>query len=919
MTDRHVSRLSSAVSATSTTVALLATVVMLGWLFDFAPLTRKGAGLPPMEMNTAVGTMLCAVALLALGRERHGRVASVLAFTCSAVGTAIGFAYLWEYASRRSLGIDGLFVPAGVETVQVTWASATMLSATGCGLLLLWGRRVVASQWCALIVGLFCAFALETWIYDALKISNIPDLFAIGAPTFAAFVLLSAGLLAARGHQGIMGVFFGNRPGGLMSRRLWLPLVVLSVAGGTFAESVEGTILTPRTDSPTLVLWFVLLSTILIWLNARSLDRLDETLRQTIQERAVAERVLRRQASLFDQSYEGLVISQVDGPITFWNRGAHQLYGFSDLEAMGRVPHELLSTTVAGGVTALHEQLKREHHWEGELRHLRKDGRELIVDTRMTLVTDEGGAFIVAASRDITERVRAESAVRDSERRFREIAEWLPQLVWTCEADGWCDFLSQRWIDYTGSTLAREVGYGWLNQIHPDDQQRLMTAWKASVDTGTEFRIEFRIRRHDGAFRWFDTRALPLRDEKGQIVKWFGSNTDIENERAIREALRSNEERLALALEINETAAWDFDITTNEVHRSVEHDRIFGYETLQPVWTFEHFITHVAADDRDRIRRRFERTLTSPVDAWSFDCRIQRLDGQTRWIAVRGRSRRGEDGAIRTLSGVVQDVTDRKQIEEEITRLNTDLEGRVEQRTQELEVANRELEAFSYSVSHDLRAPLRTVDGFSQAILEDFGEELPAEGQRYLRVIREGAQRMGRLIDDLLSFSRLSRQPLNARPVDMRELACDSWHEVTAQHECEGAEVIIEGLPASAGDPALLRQVWLNLLSNALKYSRGRTPPRVHVGSRRENGHDVFYVRDNGTGFDMQYAHKLFGVFQRLHRSEDFEGTGVGLAVVQRIIHRHGGRIWADAVVDRGATFFFTLGPDGDHREQPSS
>jgi PAS domain S-box-containing protein len=897
-------------------------VYIFGWLLKTPPLTLPSAGLPPMELSTAVGALLCAIALQALGRERHGRAASVLAFVCSVIAAAIGLASLLEHLQLAELRLNAIPLAAAGEALTMTLATSIMLFATGCGLLLLCGRRVVAAQWCALIVALFCAFSLQTWIYFKIEIlTKFPDLFIIGPPTFAAFVLLSGGLLAARGHQGIMAVFFGNRPGGLMSRRLWLPLVVLAVAGGTFTEWVEVKewIGNARIDSPTLVLWFVLLSTILIWLNARSLDRLDDTLRQTIQERAIAERVLRRQASLFDQSYEGLVISQVEGPITFWNRGAHQLYGFSDLEAMGRVPHELLSTTVAGGVTALHDQLKREHHWEGELRHLRKDGRELIVDTRMTLVTDEGGAFIVAASRDITERVRAESAVRDSERRFREIAEWLPQLVWTCEADGWCDFLSQRWIDYTGSTLAREVGYGWLNQIHPDDQQQLMTSWKASVDTGTEFRIEFRIRRHDGAFRWFDTRALPLRDERGQIVKWFGSNTDIEDERAIRETLRSNEERLALALEINQTAAWDFDITTNEVHRSVEHDRIFGYEALQPVWTFEHFIAHVAPDERDRIRRRFERTLTSPVDAWSFDCRIQRCDHELRWIAVRGRSRRDEDGAIRTLSGVVQDVTDRKQIEEEITRLNTDLEGRVEQRTQELEAANRELEAFSYSVSHDLRAPLRTVDGFSQAVLEDFGEELPAEGQRYLRIIRDGAQRMGRLIDDLLSFSRLSRQPLNARPIDMRELACDSWQEINAHQECAGAEVVIETLPLSAGDPALLRQVWLNLLSNALKYSRGRKPPRVYVGSRRENGHDIFYVRDNGTGFDMQYAHKLFGVFQRLHRSEDFEGTGVGLAVVQRIIHRHGGQIWADAVIDKGATFFFTLGPDGDHREQPSS
>jgi light-regulated signal transduction histidine kinase (bacteriophytochrome) len=168
---------------------------------------------------------------------------------------------------------------------------------------------------------------------------------------------------------------------------------------------------------------------------------------------------------------------------------------------------------------------------------------------------------------------------------------------------------------------------------------------------------------------------------------------------------------------------------------------------------------------------------------------------------------------------------------------------------------------------------------------------------------------MGRLIDDLLSFARLSRLPLNARPIDMRTLACDAWSEVVSQQR-RNADIVIDRLPAASGDPSLVKQVWLNLLSNALKYTRGREPARVHVGSLRQDGREVYFVRDNGTGFDMQYAHKLFGVFQRLHRSEEFEGTGVGLAVVQRVVHRHGGRIWAEAAPDEGATFYFTLESD---------
>jgi light-regulated signal transduction histidine kinase (bacteriophytochrome) len=229
------------------------------------------------------------------------------------------------------------------------------------------------------------------------------------------------------------------------------------------------------------------------------------------------------------------------------------------------------------------------------------------------------------------------------------------------------------------------------------------------------------------------------------------------------------------------------------------------------------------------------------------------------------------------------------------------------ERTAELESANKELEAFSYSVSHDLRSPLRTVDGFSQAVLEDYGPQIPVEGRRYLQTIRDGAQRMGVLIDDLLTFSRLSRLPLHKQGVDMAKMARATFAELDSDKEGRKIELKIGELPRVHGDPALLKQVWVNLLSNAMKYTRKREAAIIEVGSKRENGAVICFVADNGTGFDMQYAHKLFGVFQRLHRTDEFEGTGVGLAIVQRVIHRHGGRVWAEATEGKGATFYFTL------------
>jgi PAS domain S-box-containing protein len=238
------------------------------------------------------------------------------------------------------------------------------------------------------------------------------------------------------------------------------------------------------------------------------------------------------------------------------------------------------------------------------------------------------------------------------------------------------------------------------------------------------------------------------------------------------------------------------------------------------------------------------------------------------------------------------------------------LERRVAERTAELEAANRELEAFSYSVSHDLRAPLRAVDGFSRILLDDHAASLDGDARRYLDLVRGGTQQMGRLIDDLLAFSRLSRQDLGRRLIQPAALARQALEQLEVDRAGRSVEIAIDDMPEASADPSLVRQVYVNLLSNALKFTRARSPAHIRAGSLHQNGTPVYFVRDNGVGFDMAYVDKLFGVFQRLHRSEDYEGTGVGLAIVQRIVHRHGGRIWAEGAVDQGATVFFTL-PEG--------
>ncbi|MBI4788448.1 MAG: GAF domain-containing protein [Chloroflexi bacterium] len=265
---------------------------------------------------------------------------------------------------------------------------------------------------------------------------------------------------------------------------------------------------------------------------------------------------------------------------------------------------------------------------------------------------------------------------------------------------------------------------------------------------------------------------------------------------------------------------------------------------------------------------------------------------------------------------IARQVADQMAIALEQARLRDELEGhahelesRVTERTAELENSNRELEAFSYSVSHDLRAPLASIDGFSRIVLDDFGPQLPDEAQRFLNLIHQNAVAAGELIDGLLRFSRLSRQALNQRTVAPADLVRQVLDDLASQQDGRHVEVVIGELPECEADPVLLKQVWVNLISNALKFTRQRAVAKLEIGSQACEGEEVaYFVKDNGVGFDREQADKLFGVFQRYHDAEDYEGTGVGLAIVERIVRRHGGRVWAEAQVDQGATFYFTLG-----------
>jgi signal transduction histidine kinase len=353
---------------------------------------------------------------------------------------------------------------------------------------------------------------------------------------------------------------------------------------------------------------------------------------------------------------------------------------------------------------------------------------------------------------------------------------------------------------------------------------------------------------------------------------------------------------------------WELDPETGEGTWTEEAARIHDLEPSDRITVEQGLSFYEGAS-----RKRIEQAVTDAVEhgtRYELELELTSDRGVRKWIRTIGQPV-VEGGRVVQVRGSFQDITRHKRIKEEILRLNRELEDRVRERTAQLEAANADLEAFAYSVSHDLRAPLRAIRGFLEILLEDHGRHLGAEGERLCTIINDRARDMGALIDALLSLSRVGQAELKRLSCSMDELLRTAYHQVTTPEQRQRIDLRVSSLPPALGDPALLQLVWTNLLGNAVKFSAARSRPVIEVRSEHRDGEVEYILQDNGAGFDMRHADKLFTVFQRLHRQREFAGTGAGLAIVHRIVPRHGGRIRAEAEPDSGATFRFTL-PDGD-------
>jgi PAS domain S-box-containing protein len=496
---------------------------------------------------------------------------------------------------------------------------------------------------------------------------------------------------------------------------------------------------------------------------------------------------------------------------------------------------------------------------------------------------------------------------RAGEERRRLVFSQLRIGTWEFDLDQRNLRNSREALDLLGGPEQAEVAgeAGFLALVWDKDRERVRQAFAAALLGDGPYATEFRVRWADGQSRWIATHATFMRDEAGRRLRLVGIHQDVSERKRAEAALRDSEERLSLAVEAARLGTWDWEYASSRVAHSATARSLLGIagEAELDLGAFD-----LAIDERDRERVQEARAIAAHTAAGLvIEFRARWSDGSAHWLRCWSLPRRDAGGAAAGQVGMVQDITELKLGEDQIRERNLELEARVAARTEMLRLANHELEAFTYSVSHDLRAPLRAIDGFSAALIEDYADRLDQAGCDHLTRVRLAAQRMGELIDDLLGLSRVSLSQLQTASCDLSAIAGEVADALGHSHPGRRIEFAIAPGVQVVADGRLLRIALENLLGNAVKFSARRDPARIEFGERSKDGARVLFIADNGAGFDMAHAGKLFAPFQRLHQASEFPGTGVGLAIVQRIIHRHGGTVWAESLVDAGTTVSFTL------------
>lgn len=647
-------------------------------------------------------------------------------------------------------------------------------------------------------------------------------------------------------------------------------------------------------------------------------------------QRGRADRALVENAALLDtllaSTTDAVYAKDLDGRYILFNRAASEVVGTTPEAAIGRDDSELFPPESAAEIRALDLRIMREGHPSTVEEHVTTpDGERRVFLTTKGPLRDPSGEVIglFGIARDVTDLKQAESELHERSERLRMALDLTRQGVWDY------DVLTDRLV--RSPAYAAMIGADprtfsettdeWRERIHPDDRADALAAFTACLEGETDaYRAEYRLRRVDGTYVWLSVvGAVAERDAEGTPLRMIGTYMDVTERVAAAEELQRAELRFRQTLDSMMEGAqivgfdWSYLYANDAFVKQSKYNRdeimagtVLGlYPGIEQTPVYAAYRT--CFDERIPVRMENEFRFPDGSVGW-FELLFQPVPEGIFILSNEITDRKRDEQELKEKNRELE------RVQEELSALNSELEERVRTRTAELASANKELEAFAYSVSHDLRAPLRHVTGFAELLVSHSRDTLDEAGRHYVDVISESAVRMGRLIDDLLRFSHIGRVEMRLGDVDMNAAVREAMAEIAPQAEGRDIEWTIADLPTVQGDPTLLRQVWVNLLGNAVKYTARQPVAHIRLGVSAEDGEYVFSVRDDGVGFDPAFADQLFRVFQRLHSADEFEGTGIGLANVGRIVTRLGGRVWAESIQGQGAAFYFTLPRDGGAR-----
>lgn len=616
----------------------------------------------------------------------------------------------------------------------------------------------------------------------------------------------------------------------------------------------------------------------------------------------------------FENANVGVCLISTNGNLLKVNDAMCQMFGYShqELEQMNinSIAHpddlDLSPTFIKNAISGEANQANFDK------RYIHQQGHIIWGHVSISLVRNAQNEplYFISHVQDVTAQKEAEYALREKTEELDRYFNNALDLLCIADTDGYFRRLNPAWASTLGFSISELEGQRFLDFVHPDDVGSTLQSLSQLANQEMVLNFANRYRCQNGAYRWIEWRSTPI----GKYI--YAVARDITEQKQTQEALHESESKFRSFVESSSEGFTLVDEQGVIIEWNPAREKITGLPASQAIgqrlWDVQYQMI-LPELQTPEFYERFKQTLLnalqtgqSPIFDRVTEIEVLHPHSPSQFIQQTIFPIKTDKGY--RIGSVTSDITERKRAEEEIRQLNQDLEQRVLDRTAQLEAANKELEAFAYSVSHDLRAPLRHIDGFLELLQKKTAALLDEQGQHYITNVSEAAKRMGILIDDLLSFSRMGRNEISKSTVDLAGLVQDVIQEFRLETEGRDIQWEISPLPLAAGDRAMLKIVLVNLISNALKFTRLRSPAKIEIcwmpGHEKEI---IVFVRDNGVGFDMNYASKLFGVFQRLHRTDEFEGTGIGLANVRRIIARHGGRTWAEGEVDQGATFYFSL------------